>query len=34
MKIYYSILETQGLKRREAGERIDYRNLKSLKSGA
>lgn len=33
MKIYYSIPEMPGLKRREPGERIDYRNLKSLRSG-
>lgn len=34
MKFYYSIQETPGLKRREPGERIDYRNLKSLRGGA
>ena len=33
MMLYYSILETPGLKRREPGERIDYRNLKTLRRG-
>jgi hypothetical protein len=34
MKLYYSVLESPGLKRRDQGERIDYRNLKSLRGGA
>lgn len=34
MKLYYSIQESQGLKRRDAGERVDYRALKTLRAGA
>jgi len=34
MKLYYSVLGSPGLKRRDTGERIDYRNLKSLRGGA